>query len=610
MTTPFDPERCPIPPITRIPVTPLLPDTTVPEPPGEIVDCLDPLTPLAPEPPCPVLTVGSAALNTGVSASATGIVLTVTKGNCCEYELSIDFNLPSILGGCPELAPSPVRTVAYTDPDVFPDGTARVAITALENCVFEFDPEIEVHCPELTTTTPVVAIEAGSVSTGRSRLIVTRGAGCDYNFDVELNLPCIPFTVAGEESATFPVTRSSGAGTLGITITPGPNCTYDFTFAPRLPCLALPASRPKVLTLTPYTSLSVGSLALSVVPGANCAFDFQGEMQTISPGAVAVLDEFGATARTNLTLGFGFVTLYRVNRFTGALTAVATHIKVYNYKLTAIPRDRFVALALIDGALAITEGSPQYLVTFGALACAATPMAGARIEASQGGVSVGSCVTGDGTNGTTLGFCDIAATNLGTYDLSITPPVGVLFVPTNFTVLSSGAARQLNAAPTYVCGCLCPSPFPQTMTFSDGLGTHTLTNLGGGGLGWAGTGVASGVQTYIGTGGLVSCTLDVVKDVTITYSLQLVSSICRWYFTMSWLMTNCFNGTDNEHHYSPGPGTVFTLPAAIYDMTVSSCNTGMLTFNLPTVSTPGVPGPGGLIGMPVPGGGGTITVLF
>lgn len=353
MTTPFDPERCPIPPITRIPATPLLPDTTVPEPPGEIVDCLDPLTPLAVEPVCPTIEAGTATLNLGVPASEIGLAFTVGKSNCCEFTLGVELNLPNIVGGaCPEMIDLGPRTVAYTDGGITPDGTIHVSVTPGPDCTFDFDIDLEVHCPELTVAAVERPILYTSASAGQSQLTITRGDGCDYEFDLNIVVPCPPVQVS-----SLPVTFvSESAGQLTLNATVGDNCEIDLEFDLALACTTLTAAPlPKIVEPLTYTSESIGTVRWEIVPGPNCSFEFAGVPVLTSPGALGVLEDTGASPRITTTMGFGFASLLRINRFTGVLTAVKNHVKVYNPLLVSEPGNTLVRLQLTDGGLVIAD---------------------------------------------------------------------------------------------------------------------------------------------------------------------------------------------------------------------------------------------------------------
>lgn len=222
--TPFDPDRCPIPPIARIPAAPLIVDDSVPEPPEEIIDCLTALTPLPSEPvtPCPTIRIN------GRDAA----------------EIPISFT---------------------------------------------------------------------SLSLGRLRIAVVQGDDCTFDFNVDMAIPCGPITVYGDPRAGRSLVAQAG-----------------------------------------WSSVSLGTILMRAVPLPGCAFDIQAEALLPSPGYVAVTEAAGVGPRSGFTLGFGFVTLYRLNKFTGAMTAFAAHVKVYNNMSTSVGGSRHVQLTAVDGALMVS----------------------------------------------------------------------------------------------------------------------------------------------------------------------------------------------------------------------------------------------------------------
>lgn len=357
MATPFDPERCPIPPIVRIPTTPLLVDSTVPEPPAEIIDCLDPLTPLASEPACPVINT-QGTLNTGVPLSEAGVELVITKSNCCEFDLDLTLNLPDISTSCPAIV-SPVRTVAYTDPEIAPGGTVQITAESDEDCNLTFDVELALHCPELIAPIPSRPVFFHSTGAGHATFFITRGPGCDYEFDFNLQAPCVVPAV----SKVYPVVpSSSGTSSLRVAIVPGQDCTYDFDVELAVPCTDFTVI-PTPIEWMPYSSLSAGAFELELTAAPDCDYTLQPTLTAISPGTMGLTDANGISARSGFTLGSGFVSTYKLNRFTGTLTGVASHVKAYNSALTRIANNKLVRLQLADGALMVSGPSEGFCVT-------------------------------------------------------------------------------------------------------------------------------------------------------------------------------------------------------------------------------------------------------
>lgn len=114
--------------------------------------------------------------------------------------------------------------------------------------------------------------------------------------------------------------------------------------------------------------------------------------------------------------------------------------------------------------------------TFNIKGCRGTGIAGATIS-----ISAGSCVTGDGTGGTTLGQCTINPP-AGTYTVTVTPPAGSGFATFTQSITFSAATTTnitLAADASHVCTSLCNFPIARTLFTSDGLGTITLTYTSG-----------------------------------------------------------------------------------------------------------------------------------
>ena len=125
----------------------------------------------------------------------------------------------------------------------------------------------------------------------------------------------------------------------------------------------------------------------------------------------------------------------------------------------------------------VGSGPPTLAWTFNVFGCGSKAIPGATIELRQSGVLIDSCVTGDGTGGTTLGRCTINVP-AGTYDITIIGPTGAGFV-TSTSTASIAAAKTTNTTlasdASHICSTCCGFAFPNTIHFTDSDGPQTLT---------------------------------------------------------------------------------------------------------------------------------------
>lgn len=245
--------------------------------------------------------------------------------------------------------------------------------------------------------------------------------------------------------------------------------------------------------------------------------------------------------------------------------------------------------------------------------CAGTGLAGATIELRQSGTLIDSCVTADGTGGTTIGECTMAVP-AGSYDVTITGPSGAGFAAQTFTASAAPlTTRTMAADSSHVCVTLCNYPIPKTLFTTDGLGTHTLTWNG---TVWAGT-ASTSVNTIAFPGVFSACVAGGAMVVDYTLSVNLTLNV-------GWQVGACGGGGISpavvEYRWAgfrTFSGTCLKSTGASGTSTVNSCFPLSVTAN---VATTGLPVSGGINfcgtgtasttydGYDTPGGGGALAV--
>jgi hypothetical protein len=207
----FNPEKCDLTPVTRIPKCErLLSDPTVEDPPEEINDCGDvELQSLPPEVPCPdigptELTEKSVSFAGGSGTLSYGF----TRGDGCDYELDIDldidFDIDRLIETldvpCPAITPQNVEEVSVgfgegTTPGA---GALTVQFQQTGGCDYDLELGLKVPCPDVT---PQTVQHASTSFAGNSRAVLTYGfekdpAGCAYEFVQDLNIVMDPVGLA------------------------------------------------------------------------------------------------------------------------------------------------------------------------------------------------------------------------------------------------------------------------------------------------------------------------------------------------------------------------------------------------------------------------------
>lgn len=118
--------------------------------------------------------------------------------------------------------------------------------------------------------------------------------------------------------------------------------------------------------------------------------------------------------------------------------------------------------------------------TLSVVGCNTTGIAGKVVTLKQGGVTIATCTSADGTGGTTLGQCTISLAD-GTYDVSV--PAGDGFAAFSGTITHScptGGTSTIGLLPdaSNVCVPHCVYPVPRVIHMTNGMGSHAFTYTG------------------------------------------------------------------------------------------------------------------------------------
>lgn len=193
----FENSACPIESVAPIPCENLLYDPTVPDPPEPIKDCPPDVPPLPPEPPCPTIVVDEVSLTLGGTTYVANedtpavpgqphAVLTVTRGNCCDFEIDLDIEIP-----CLELTPSDPVTVPFAGGSIT-YGFSRAAGT----CDYALDIDVEsatAGCPVILPITPtVVPIDFVMGTSGElTYQVVKDPVECEFTLTLAATAPAL-----------------------------------------------------------------------------------------------------------------------------------------------------------------------------------------------------------------------------------------------------------------------------------------------------------------------------------------------------------------------------------------------------------------------------------
>jgi hypothetical protein len=198
-------------------------------------------------------------------------------------------------------------------------------------------------------------------------------------------------------------------------------------------------------------------------------------------------------------------------------------------------------------------GNPKW--TFAVNGCGGAALAGAVVTLKQGGVTIATCTTGDGTGGTTLGQCTVSVPS-GSYDVTIAASGYSSYTNTLSISGTTTTTVTLTADASHVCftaGC-CTAIMPKTLILTYDSGTISLTyttdvfgdgsnipgwigydNFSTGLIRTAGSGTPVYCATFSGCDG-VSYTSGTVGVVFILYC-----SFGQWKLEEHWIPCNCLS---------------------------------------------------------------------
>jgi hypothetical protein len=310
----FDPDKCDVDRVTRIPTGGLLTDPTVPAPPDPITECqLVPIVELPQEFPCPDVTVTESSVFLGYRADESKItepalLFTVTKGTCCEFDFQIVLEIPDIV--CPEITSLATDGHAITltsgTEGALPDGKIYLTVVKdLDTCAFEFDVDFDFtfSCPALTSNAELgkdISVSQGldgALPEGKISLTVSNTVDCSFEFDVDFDFTfSCPALTSNSADGTAAVVTQGTAGdlpeaTISLTINNTEDCAFEFdvnfdlTFScPSLTSLTESGTAVTVTQGIPG-ALPEATLYLTVTNTENCSFEFaiEGELTFSCP---------------------------------------------------------------------------------------------------------------------------------------------------------------------------------------------------------------------------------------------------------------------------------------------------------------------------------------
>jgi hypothetical protein len=337
----FDPDKCDVDRVTRIPTGGLLTDPTVPAPPDPITECqLVPIVELPQEFPCPDVVVTESSIFLGYRADESKItepalLFTVTRGTCCEFDFQITIEIPDIV--CPEItslaADGHAITLTSGTEGALPDGKIYLTVVKdLDTCAFEFDVDFDFtfSCPALTSNAELgkdISVFQGldgALPEGKISLTVSNTVDCSFEFDVDFDFTfSCPALTSNSADGTAAVVTQGTAGdlpeaTISLTINNTEDCAFEFdvnfdlTFScPSLTSLTESGTAVTVTQGIPG-ALPEATLYLTVTNTENCNFEFaiEGELTFSCPditsaakdGVPVVISRTGTEPSGTITL--------------------------------------------------------------------------------------------------------------------------------------------------------------------------------------------------------------------------------------------------------------------------------------------------------------------
>jgi hypothetical protein len=245
---------------------------------------------------------------------------------------------------------------------------------------------------------------------------------------------------------------------------------------------------------------------------------------------------------------------------------------------------------------------PTFNWTFNVFGCNSTAIAGATIELRQSGVLIDSCVTGDGTGGTTLGRCTLNVAP-GTYDITITATGFTTSTSTASIAATKTTNTTLTSDASHTCSSCCGYSFPNTIHFTDSDGPQTLTLVSTSpNLVYTLNSTTQVPETCNFQGLPGPCTGCASPGTALkSYELTILSAGCTARLRIFTSVT-CCDGLNSAHFcndltLSTQVGSNITIP-----ITSGNCSPLNLVFSVPTSFNNACSGNS----LPTPGGGGTL----
>jgi len=251
----FDPTKCDVEPVERIPCEDLLVDPRVPDPPKEIPDCpATEIEKLPPDPPCPELNVKRhpdfpspqvpAYMDHDICETPK-LNFKIEKVGCCDFDFVIDLCIP-----CPDLEPLYpfIKGVPFT----FSESTLTYGFIRKPNCDFEFRIDLEIHCPFIG---PLGFAVNKGVRYGPALLTYSfsKTGACDYFLNIDVSVPCPAVgPIFPGEVTPIPFNGVSTLGFLVYWFNRGVNCNYDLDIFAAAPCPPIGPNEP-LTKLIPYS---------------------------------------------------------------------------------------------------------------------------------------------------------------------------------------------------------------------------------------------------------------------------------------------------------------------------------------------------------------------
>ena len=207
MTEPvFSPQRCALESVLPISRQSWFQATEVPQAPGDILDCAQPLTLPSAAIPCPNIEIGTISGSTHpVLPRDRAVWFEVRALQCCGFQPAFQLDLP-----CPELTPpsSTLGTAHTVSPE---QARFQLGFLAQPDCVKDLDIVVDFPCP---TMAPQIGFaETKKVNWGHEQLLFSfrKDAVCDWVLEQAIDFPCTylhgEVELSAAECTPFPSTR-------------------------------------------------------------------------------------------------------------------------------------------------------------------------------------------------------------------------------------------------------------------------------------------------------------------------------------------------------------------------------------------------------------------